>query len=106
MYYYDIEKCGKRIKELRRSRGITQEQLADSIGISQKTIAGIETGNKGTTIDTMLAIVSVLETSLDYLLLGYVGELTCEKGFQELSEAEKKLALRIWKGVVESVREL
>ena len=34
--YYDIKESGKRIKELRRKAGMTQEELASKINMSTK----------------------------------------------------------------------
>lgn len=44
--YYDIVESGKRIKEMKKKAGMTQEQLAEEIGISREVIARIETGKK------------------------------------------------------------
>ncbi|MDO4861011.1 MAG: helix-turn-helix transcriptional regulator, partial [Bacillota bacterium] len=35
---------GKRIAELRKQEGLTQKQLADKLGVSNKTISKWETG--------------------------------------------------------------
>lgn len=34
---------GEKLRQLRKSRGISQQKLADSIGVAQSTIAGYET---------------------------------------------------------------
>ena len=31
--YYDIKESGKRLSELRKMRGLTQQQVADELGI-------------------------------------------------------------------------
>ena len=45
--YYDLVESGKRIKALRKEHGLTQEQLAEQLGVAANTIARIETGNRG-----------------------------------------------------------
>ena len=45
--YYDLVESGKRIKALRKKHGLTQEQLAEQLGVAANTIARIETGNRG-----------------------------------------------------------
>ena len=41
----DYQKIGNFIKELRTEKGLTQKELADELGISNKTISKWETGN-------------------------------------------------------------
>ena len=48
--YYDLVESGKRIKALRKEHGLTQEQLAEQLGVAANTIARIETGNRGSII--------------------------------------------------------
>ena len=40
----DIEKTGKFIAELRRGRGLTQQELGDIVGATNKTVSRWETG--------------------------------------------------------------
>ena len=47
---------GKRIKELRKQRNLTQEELSEKLGVFQKQIGNIETG---TTFTTMANIVKL-----------------------------------------------
>lgn len=60
---------GKRICELRKLRGLTQEELAKSIKTNQSVISRIELG-KSTDVsaDIVFSLAKVLETSSDYLL--------------------------------------
>ena len=44
---------GKRIKELRKKCGLTQEQLSEKLGLFQKQIGNIETGTCFTTINNL-----------------------------------------------------
>ena len=41
----DQIKVGSFLKDLRREKGITQEQLAEELGVSGRTISRWETGN-------------------------------------------------------------
>ena len=38
------EELGKKIKRMRLNRGLTQEQLAEAVDVSQRTLSGIEIG--------------------------------------------------------------
>ena len=63
--YYDInmnikELLGKNIKEKRLSQHLTQEQLAEKIGISPKSLSQIELGNNFISADNLDQICSAL----------------------------------------------
>ena len=60
--YYDLVESGKRIKALRK--------LAEQLGVAANTIARIETGNRGISIDLAIELVVRFETTLDYIFLG------------------------------------
>lgn len=68
--YYDLVKSGERIKKLRKSAGMTQERLAEAVGISVEMMGKIERGVSGTTIDTMGQIAEELSSSVDYIAFG------------------------------------
>lgn len=59
------KKIGQRITELRRIKGLSQEELAKSIKISRPSLAQIELGNRGVDILELQKISSVLAFSLD-----------------------------------------
>ena len=61
---------GRHIKEIRKSKGITQYQLSEQIGISPQFISRIESGIKHPSLETLINIAAVLETTVDGLLLG------------------------------------
>ena len=52
---------GERIKFLRTTRGLSQAQLAKSAGMSQPTIAQIESGRKDPSVQTLTQIANVLD---------------------------------------------
>lgn len=70
MFYYDIKESGKRIKELRKAKWLTQEKLSEKIGISGQGLKMIECGINGARIDTFVYLAEVLDTTIDYLVLG------------------------------------
>lgn len=59
---------GKRIREIRIKKGISQLELATLIGAGQSTIAGIETGARGASLKTLQKIANVLNVPLLELL--------------------------------------
>lgn len=59
---------GRRIAEAREQRELTQEQLAERVGVSRSTIARIETGAATPGLDVGLAIARALGASAEKLL--------------------------------------
>lgn len=58
-----------RIKDLREDHDLTQQQLADAIGITQRKYSYIETGTQPL-IDELLVKLSVFYgVSIDYILM-------------------------------------
>lgn len=52
---------GKRVKELRKIKGFSQEQFAEKIGIATNTLSSIERGNAFMTAQTLEKIIEILE---------------------------------------------
>ena len=59
---------GKRLKELRMKRGFSQQELGTAIGVAKVSICGYENGTRLPTLDNLVKISEVLETTADYLL--------------------------------------
>ena len=64
MEYSTKELLGLRIKELRKTRGLTQRQLADKVNIDPKHLSRLEVGNSFPSIDTLERLANVLEVEL------------------------------------------
>lgn len=57
----DIKKLlGKRIKEFRLRKKLSQEQLAEKIGVGQRNLSKIECGNNFVTAETLSKILTAL----------------------------------------------
>ena len=84
---YDMEASGKRLKELRKQAGKTQEQVAEAVGLEPGTISRIERGAKGMSIDSLLMFSEIYGVSTDYILK--VTMQTDENG--RFSDIEKKV---------------
>ena len=67
---YDLIEIGKRIKEIRKTNGLTQEKFADKFNVSVEHVGRMETGKRGTSMDLLVDISCVFNVSLDYLVLG------------------------------------
>lgn len=64
------EKIGKFIAELRKKHTFTQLQLAEKLGVSDKTISRWETGKGMPEISILIPLCEILEVSIEELLLG------------------------------------
>ncbi len=54
-------KLGARIQEIRKSKNITQEKLAETIGLNVPNLSNIERGKKFVTAETLEKIINALE---------------------------------------------
>lgn len=55
---------GQRIQYLRKEKKLTQEALAELVGIDQKNISKIENGNNYPAAETLTAIANALEVDV------------------------------------------
>ena len=69
-----------RIKELCKEKGITLNQLAEKIGISQPSISGIATGKQKPAFDTLEKMADALEvTPAELFFFFLINTITCPK---------------------------
>ena len=66
----DTKKIGTFLKELRKEKGMTQEQLGERIGVSNKTISRWETGNYMPPVDCLNMLSDIYDISINEILAG------------------------------------
>lgn len=66
-----FKEMGARIAQARKERGLTQQQLADALGISQQTLAHYEVGRVGVGAPMLPRLSELLDLSFDEILLGH-----------------------------------
>lgn len=59
-----------RIRELRKAKGISQEELAQYLGVSRQAISKWESEQSLPDIDKIISLSNFFEVSTDYLLKG------------------------------------
>lgn len=59
---------GRRLYQARKGKNLTQEQLAEMLGMSVSAISRIETGRNVTSLETLIKICDALQIGLDELL--------------------------------------
>lgn len=67
-----LQQIGRRLYERRKQLRMTQEELAERVGITAQTISTAELGKKAMRADTIIRVCGALDISADYLLFGYV----------------------------------
>lgn len=58
----------EKLKEIRKNEGLSQEQLAEKIGVSRQAITKWETGKGLPDVENMVIIAEIFKTTLDELL--------------------------------------
>lgn len=60
---------GTQVRKVRLSRGLTQEALAEQLGVTPRYLAGIERGERNLTLDSVDALAEQLGIEAQSLLL-------------------------------------
>lgn len=63
-----MSKLSKRLKELRNSKGLSQQALANEIGISKSSINMYERGEREPSVDTLELFADYYNVDMNYLL--------------------------------------
>jgi transcriptional regulator with XRE-family HTH domain len=95
---------GSRIRAARRDRSLTQDELADRVGVSRSAVAQWETGRTGQVTGNLSRIAGVLEVGVEYLMYGddkrAVGEvrqgdeLALLRLYRECNPEDRQMLLR------------
>lgn len=59
---------GKRLKSLRLQNHLTQEQLAQKLGLTKSVISAYETGSRQPSYDVLVRLSRIFKVTTDYLL--------------------------------------
>lgn len=79
----DQKKIGYFLKELRKEKGITQEKLAEQLGVAGRTVSRWETGSNMPDISLLVEIAEFFEVSIQEIING---ERKSEKMNEEIKE--------------------
>ena len=58
----------ERIKALRQKHGLSQEKLAEQVGVSRQAVAKWEAGQSAPSTDNLFRLAEVFDTTVDLLL--------------------------------------
>lgn len=76
---------GKRIKEYRKKKGLTQEQLAEKVGLSTNYVSAIERGVNALNLDKLVEVMNCLDCSADEIFVDVLKN-SCEIKVSLLTE--------------------
>lgn len=94
----EYKSIGINISKRRKELGLTQEVLAEKLGLSTSYIGAIERGKKLPSLDVFINIANVLETSSDTLLSGVLkvgNEIVTSELSKQITGLSKKEQKRI-----------
>lgn len=79
---------GKRIKDMRLEKGMSQQELGDLIGVTKVSICGYENGTRTPSLETFGILADIFETTTDYLL-GREVSIVNEEGNEYIGSVSK-----------------
>ena len=92
------KELGKRIQNIRKAKSITQERLAEIIGIDPKNVSRIENGNSYPSAETLTAIADALDVEI-YELFTFKNRIPLNQIKNEIISAleDEKTVLYLYK---------
>ena len=84
----DLQKIGTFLKELRKEKELTQEQLAETLNVSRRTVSRWETGSNMPDLDLLVEMADLYQVDLRELLNG-------ERKNEQMNEEMKETVLRV-----------
>lgn len=89
----DQKKIGSFLKELRKEKGITQEEFAENLNVSGRTVSRWETGTNMPDISLLVEIAEVFDVSIPEIINGERKSEIMEKEVKEVAEAMSDYAV-------------
>ncbi len=84
----NLIKMGNFLQELRREKGLTQEQLADRTGVARRTVSRWETGSNLPDLDVLIELSDFYGVQLREILSG-------ERKSEHMNEEMKETVLQV-----------
>lgn len=84
MIILDYQKIGNKLYAIRKQMGLTQNEVAEIAGLSNRTYADIERGTVNMRVETILRICSALHVTPNDILTDEISSFSIRK--QELLE--------------------
>jgi transcriptional regulator with XRE-family HTH domain len=65
-----LHEIGARIRSARQEQGLTQDELAQAIGVSRSAVAQWETGRAGQVMANLTRVATALDVGVEHLMVG------------------------------------
>lgn len=108
MFVLELIKIGNKLLKIRKSRGMTQAEVAEKAELSDRTYADIERGNVNMRLDTLIKICKALGITPNDILIEEQEKIYSEKEICDLvmlcSEKERRTVLKLMSVYLESVK--
>lgn len=82
----DMNTIAEKIKQRRLKLGLSQEEVADKLGISRPTYIAVETGKKQLTITELRQLTSIINSSLEEFLFDTMQVSTGDFGIEKYKQ--------------------
>ena len=102
----DQIKVGAFLKGLRREKGITQEQLAEELGVSSRTISRWETGNNMPDLSLLVEVAEYFDVSIPEIIKGERKSEDMKEEVKEVAEIMSDYAKAEKEQLVKSIRNM
>ena len=107
MLIFDFSLIGNKLYSFHKSMGLTQSEVAEKAGISDRTYADIERGTVNMRVETLLRICNVLKITPNEILLNEKDEEITAENITDLlvsiSPKERKAVLKILEAYLKSI---
>lgn len=84
----NLVKIGSMLQKLRKEKGMTQEQLAEKLGVARRTVSRWETGSNMPDLDVLIELSDFYAVDLREILIG-------ERKSEQMNEEMKETVLQV-----------
>lgn len=107
----DYEDMGRRIRQARQEKSLTQEKLAEAVGVNPTHISHIENGKGQPSLEVILKIINRLEIEPNWVFCGSVETTKAtllketEMIFEDCDSRQVRKLNRLLKAIKEEIKE-
>lgn len=109
MLIFDFRSIGNKLLTIRKRSGMTQAEVAEAAGLSDRTYADIERGTVNMRIETILRICDALHITPDQILTENNPNMVCKEAellaqLEDCTVFQKETALRLLDVYLQSLK--